>query len=788
MKYKGKKRYDFGGFASADIAGAVPTNMGGGFSTPSDAPIDPEMLKKLAGPMSSMVGSFGKNNNSNKKQPITYNTGNPMSDYYLNMMEAEKQRNTEIGGKVGGGLGTLAGLGAGIGLAIATGGATTTMIPAFATAGNKIGKFGGSKVGEVASDFSFASGGHLSTIPKSAGTHEQSPYGGVQLGNSNNYVEGGEAIHNGYVFSNRLKPMAMGGTINNSDNKKSYADIAKKILKDKLGRSEDRFSKKTADLYSSRLQAMQEEQREAMGLADSNYGAYGGNIKFADGGGIYDVPTAEQKQYNDIVNNNAINMMMWESAKGAPGTSVNYPTAKHSNYGQNNPKAPEFNSPEEAYAWAVKNNSFKGADKLELTDPNLKSMAMSWGYNHSQDPRLGLLNAAGIIDAEERQRIYNNNVNPDIAAIDALWTPENIALINSKVTPSIYDAKRRELWNNTTPKVGDKYIARANWKKRANDEEFDRMVGNYFNNSMSNSLQTVNNNSQPVTNNYIDQLPEEDPGVPTIATKGTPKVTEDGLDYTGIDMPGGISGGVFGRKKPTPTMAKGVDDTDYKEYAKYLEDNMNNMNTSNKALWAKALPGALMQSAGPVSAIAYGMQGPDDVSFERIKPNLINPKRVENLSRSALLRLMAGSKAGVRGNAKTAGDLIAGYSAADNIYADQIGSMIGTPRMQADQLNMAAKNQIGAQNANIAMQESIARQQEKDAARSAITTGLSGVGAAGATGLKDARAEYSQANLNSQMLSLLPDLYSHFNFEKGDDGVIKMTPKAFGGKLKTKRK
>lgn len=585
MKYKGKKRYDFGGFASADIAGDVPTNMGGGFSTPSDAPMDLEMLKKLAGPMSSMLGNFGKNNNSNKKQPITYNTGNAMSDYYLNTMEAEKQRNIGIGEKVGGGLGTLAGLGAGIGLAVATGGATVKMIPAFATAGNKAGKFGGSKAAEFASNINIgAFGGSLSTIPKSAGTHEQSPYGGVQLGNSNNYVEGGEAIHNGYVFSNRLKPMAMGGPIDNSDNKKSYADIAKKILKDKLGRADDRFSKKTANLYGSRLQAMQEEQREAMGLMDSNYGAYGIDLE--------EEPSEQKKKYNYI-------------------------------------------------------------------------------------------------------------------------------------------------------------------------------------------------------ENYIQQLPEEDPGLPTIATKGKPKVTEDGLDYTGIDMPGGISGGVFSKKKPTPRIAKGVDDTDYKEYAKYLEDKMSNM--SNKALWAKALPGALMQSAGPISAIAYGMRGPDDVSFERIKPNLINPKRVENLSRSALLRLMAGSKAGVKANAKTAGDLIAGYSAADNIYADQIGSMIGTPRMQADQLNMAAKNQIGAQNASIAMQESIARQQEKDAARSAITTGLSGVGAAGATGLKDARAEYSQANLNSQMLSLLPQLYSHFDFEKGDDGTIKMTPKvkaksAFGGKLKTKRK
>jgi hypothetical protein len=88
------------------------------------------------------------------------------------------------------------------------------------------------------------------------------------------------------------------------------------------------------------------------------------------------------------------------------------------------------------------------------------------------------------------------------------------------------------------------------------------------------------------------------------------------------------------------------------------------------------------------------------------------------------------------------------------------------------------------------MQEAIARQQEQDAARSAVTTGLGGVGSAAATGISDFNKYSAQSNYNNQMMSLLPDLFKNYDISQDENGNWKINPKskARGGKIYIKKK
>jgi hypothetical protein len=69
----------------------------------------------------------------------------------------------------------------------------------------------------------------------------------------------------------------------------------------------------------------------------------------------------------------------------------------------------------------------------------------------------------------------------------------------------------------------------------------------------------------------------------------------------------------------------------------------------------------------------------------------------------------------------------------------QRGAQTAATQYQADVANTQMQNQVNAQNAQISMQEQIDRLQEKDAARTNVTEGLSGVGSSTANMIRDYR-------------------------------------------------
>lgn len=106
------------------------------------------------------------------------------------------------------------------------------------------------------------------TVIGNGGTHEESPYEGVQMGVDNqgipNLVEEGEVVFNDYVFSNRLTvPDAVREKYKLRGNKElTFADAAKQMQKESEERPNDPISKRGLLSSMSRLQQAQETVRQ----------------------------------------------------------------------------------------------------------------------------------------------------------------------------------------------------------------------------------------------------------------------------------------------------------------------------------------------------------------------------------------------------------------------------------------------------------------------------------------------------------------------------------------------
>ena len=117
------------------------------------------------------------------------------------------------------------------------------------------------------------------------GTHEESPYEGVQMGidpqGIPNLVEEGETVWNDYVFSNRIPvPNAVRNKYKLRGTKDmSFSDAAKKIQKASEERPNDPIANDTLNINLTRLANEQEVMREQRNMNNKN--------KFKDGGKKY---------------------------------------------------------------------------------------------------------------------------------------------------------------------------------------------------------------------------------------------------------------------------------------------------------------------------------------------------------------------------------------------------------------------------------------------------------------------------------------------------------------------
>lgn len=153
----------------------------------------------------------------------------------------------------------------------------------------------------------FAEGGNINTTIQTGGTHEENPFGGVQLGvdaqGTPNLVEEGEVIYNDYVFSNRIKPnKAILQQFNTLFKKSfnSYADIANHINNLHKDYIDDPMHNQTKNVQMQRLAQAQDYQKVANEAAEygltpeeyleqQNTSAEELSNQYAQGGEIYTV-------------------------------------------------------------------------------------------------------------------------------------------------------------------------------------------------------------------------------------------------------------------------------------------------------------------------------------------------------------------------------------------------------------------------------------------------------------------------------------------------------------------
>ena len=109
---------------------------------------------------------------------------------------------------------------------------------------------------------------------ENGGTHEQNPYGGIQVGvdqqGNPNLVEEGEFRWGDYVFSDRIEVdpdilsmynITVSKSNKKSKNKPSYADMAKKYADKNKELANDPISKNSLNAYMNKLQKAQDDQK-----------------------------------------------------------------------------------------------------------------------------------------------------------------------------------------------------------------------------------------------------------------------------------------------------------------------------------------------------------------------------------------------------------------------------------------------------------------------------------------------------------------------------------------------
>jgi hypothetical protein len=155
----------------------------------------------------------------------------------------------------------------------------------------------------------------------------------------------------------------------------------------------------------------------------------------------------------------------------------------------------------------------------------------------------------------------------------------------------------------------------------------------------------------------------------------------------------------------------------------------------NKSLDTKVNPlGYLSSLAGPAYNIAQGLKGGDPVDFERMntKYQFADPRGAMAAASRGVTSAYNAAKNAAKTTTTSAGEYLANMGNLASKEGMDRASALTAIKAQYDMANTQGLNQTNLAkdqyNAQTQMQESIARQQEQDAARNALSQGLSNIG------------------------------------------------------------
>ncbi len=355
-------------------------------------------------------------------------------------------------------------------------------------------------------------------------------------------------------------------------------------------------------------------------------------------------------------------------------------------------------------------------------------------------------------------RSTTNNQQPNINPINqpSPFLPEHLRPVEQ--IPGPYSPSRVSNTSNTSNTSG--FIPpMVSANKKAGPEsidletfEFDKS-GNIINNSSAEPI--TENIDAPVNKNIPSELGQPLTGSTSMLDWGYEGVNLDG-DPVSIN-PNMISQYEEGWRPEGASIPK-----------------VNQPNQPNQGLTGLDYASMAAQAAGPLSQLYYGLKGPDDVNYERIKADKIDPYRAIILANKQSRQAQDLAGYNLRQSAPTSGSYMSNMRGLGLQAANQRGAQTAGIQYEADVANTQMQNQVNAQNAQIAMQEQIDRQQEKDAARTNVTEGLSGVGSSTANMIRDYRINQVNKtianNIGTGNFKLVPDGQGGFKFVPNTEG------------------
>lgn len=198
----------------------------------------------------------------------------------------------------------------------------------------------------------------------------------------------------------------------------------------------------------------------------------------------------------------------------------------------------------------------------------------------------------------------------------------------------------------------------------------------------------------------------------------------------------------------------------------------------NKPLQTKVNPlGYLASAIGPAYDVARGLKGGDPVNFDRMntKYQYADPRGAMAAANKGLTSAYNSAKNAARNTTTSAGEYLANMgNLTSKESMDRAATMAGI-KNQYDAANTQGLNQTNLTkdqyNAQIQMRESEARQQEQDAARSAVSQGLHNFG-------QNSLGYGQDVAMNKTQNMMTPFMSDRFDLVEDADGNISFKRKA----------
>jgi hypothetical protein len=226
---------------------------------------------------------------------------------------------------------------------------------------------------------------------------------------------------------------------------------------------------------------------------------------------------------------------------------------------------------------------------------------------------------------------------------------------------------------------------------------------------------------------------------------------------------------------PTSPMSDELAKSNFESWNRELQSGMNKQAIADQAQHVRNRnlsigAGSLLNSAGDIYNLAQGLQGPDNISLDRINPEELDLERQREMARRQNAAASAMQNENVRNFASSSGSALSSLSAGNAALNQTLSNQIAQSKLNEDTQNVGIRNRAEAQNQAISTQEQLLNLQAEAKAQDAIQAGISGIGGNAAQGLLDVRQSNQVDQTNDQQMNAMNSILKNFLVNK--DGKV----------------